>query len=219
MLQLSRCRCGRGWRHRVVAHRGPADAVIWRGFPGLFWRTFFAKARSRLAGEYTSAPRAGLCFAGQLHGWVTLVFLDGFREAGPGLYRARGLRPDPHDLNLVESKITASPSLRWTPSPRSISTCNRAGESGCARRCCCSPLSLRGRGGGETAIQLGAVVEMVHAATLVHDDVIDAAQTRRGRPSTNVSGAITLACWRATGSTCRRFRWLCASVIFRFSIC
>jgi octaprenyl-diphosphate synthase len=41
-------------------------------------------------------------------------------------------------------------------------------------------------GGGETAIQLGAVVEMIHAATLVHDDVIDVAQTRRGRPSANV---------------------------------
>lgn len=44
---------------------------------------------------------------------------------------------------------------------------------------------LAGNGGG-TAIQLGAVVEMIHAATLVHDDVIDAAETRRGRPSTNV---------------------------------
>src|SRR5262250_2833349 len=40
--------------------------------------------------------------------------------------------------------------------------------------------------GGQSAIRLGAVVEMIHAATLVHDDVIDAAQTRRGRPSTNI---------------------------------
>jgi octaprenyl-diphosphate synthase len=41
-------------------------------------------------------------------------------------------------------------------------------------------------GAGKTAVQLGAVVEMIHAATLVHDDVIDVAQTRRGRPSANV---------------------------------
>jgi octaprenyl-diphosphate synthase len=40
--------------------------------------------------------------------------------------------------------------------------------------------------GGDSAIRLGAVVEMIHTATLVHDDVIDVAETRRGRPSTNV---------------------------------
>jgi octaprenyl-diphosphate synthase len=39
---------------------------------------------------------------------------------------------------------------------------------------------------GQAAIHLGAVVELIHAATLVHDDVIDTAQTRRGRASTNV---------------------------------
>lgn len=38
---------------------------------------------------------------------------------------------------------------------------------------------------GDSAIRLAAVVEMIHAATLVHDDVIDDARTRRGRPSTN----------------------------------
>jgi octaprenyl-diphosphate synthase len=37
----------------------------------------------------------------------------------------------------------------------------------------------------DDAIQLAAVVEMIHTATLVHDDVIDEAKTRRGRPSVN----------------------------------
>src|SRR3954470_13471984 len=45
---------------------------------------------------------------------------------------------------------------------------------------------LFGNGTSATALQLGAVVELIHAATLVHDDVIDAAETRRGRPSSNV---------------------------------
>lgn len=34
-------------------------------------------------------------------------------------------------------------------------------------------------------IRLAAVVEMLHAATLIHDDIIDEAPTRRGQPSTN----------------------------------
>ncbi len=42
-------------------------------------------------------------------------------------------------------------------------------------------LNYRGRG----AIRLGAVVEIIHTATLVHDDIIDEAQTRRGRPAAN----------------------------------
>jgi octaprenyl-diphosphate synthase len=37
----------------------------------------------------------------------------------------------------------------------------------------------------DSAIRLAAVVEMIHTATLVHDDVIDYAKTRRGRPSIN----------------------------------
>jgi len=36
-----------------------------------------------------------------------------------------------------------------------------------------------------SAIKLAAVVEFIHAATLVHDDIIDGAETRRGRTSVN----------------------------------
>jgi octaprenyl-diphosphate synthase len=49
-----------------------------------------------------------------------------------------------------------------------------------------SKLTSSDGNGSSSAIELGAVVELIHAATLVHDDVIDAAETRRGRPSTNV---------------------------------
>ena len=38
---------------------------------------------------------------------------------------------------------------------------------------------------GDSAVRLGAVVELIHSATLIHDDVIDGADTRRGRPSAN----------------------------------
>ncbi len=36
-----------------------------------------------------------------------------------------------------------------------------------------------------SAVRLGAVVEIIHTATLVHDDIIDEARIRRGRPAAN----------------------------------
>ena len=38
---------------------------------------------------------------------------------------------------------------------------------------------------GRGAVRLAAVVEIIHTATLVHDDIIDEAMTRRGRPAAN----------------------------------
>jgi octaprenyl-diphosphate synthase len=38
---------------------------------------------------------------------------------------------------------------------------------------------------GRGAVKLGSVVEIIHTATLVHDDIIDEAKTRRGRAAAN----------------------------------
>jgi octaprenyl-diphosphate synthase len=89
------------------------------------------------------------------------------------------------DLEQVERKITAES----VASVDAVTAINQYLHSSGGKRLRPSLLLLSAKlagGGGPVATQLGAVVEMVHAATLVHDDVIDAAETRRGRPSTNV---------------------------------
>ncbi len=44
-------------------------------------------------------------------------------------------------------------------------------------------LLAAGAGGGERAIRSATAVEMIHMASLVHDDVLDRAPLRRGRPT------------------------------------
>jgi geranylgeranyl pyrophosphate synthase len=44
-------------------------------------------------------------------------------------------------------------------------------------------LMSAGRSGGERAVKAATAVELVHMATLVHDDVLDGAPVRRGRPT------------------------------------
>ncbi|MEO6588370.1 MAG: polyprenyl synthetase family protein [Pyrinomonadaceae bacterium] len=45
--------------------------------------------------------------------------------------------------------------------------------------------AVSGKAGNENVIRLATVMEMLHTATLVHDDIIDNAETRRNRASVN----------------------------------
>ncbi|MCB9645897.1 MAG: polyprenyl synthetase family protein [Deltaproteobacteria bacterium] len=51
----------------------------------------------------------------------------------------------------------------------------------------CVALAARiGRGGGPAVVRLATAVELVHSATLLHDDVVDDGTLRRGRPTARV---------------------------------
>jgi octaprenyl-diphosphate synthase len=88
------------------------------------------------------------------------------------------------DLALVEAEIAAQNGGAIDPV---IEITSYLREGGGKRMRPALLLLSSGAAGyrGESAIRLGAVVEMIHSATLVHDDVIDGANTRRGRPSAN----------------------------------
>jgi len=93
------------------------------------------------------------------------------------------------ELEQVEKKITTES----VASVDSVTAISQYLQSSGGKRLRPSLLLLaarladpEGHAARASAIHLGAVVELIHAATLVHDDVIDAAETRRGRPSTNV---------------------------------
>ena len=88
------------------------------------------------------------------------------------------------DLRRVEEEMA----LESVSSVDAITTIGRYLQSSGGKRLRPSLLLLCSKligDGGPSAVRLGAVVEIIHAATLVHDDVIDEAEIRRGRPSTN----------------------------------
>jgi octaprenyl-diphosphate synthase len=88
------------------------------------------------------------------------------------------------DLERVEREI----SLESVASVETVTTISRYLQDGGGKRLRPILVLLASQLVGEVTdgtIRMAAVVEMIHAATLVHDDVIDFAKTRRGRPSSN----------------------------------
>lgn len=89
-----------------------------------------------------------------------------------------------HDLERVEREI----SLESVASVDAVTTIGRYLQAGGGKRLRPILVLLASRLVGavtDGSIRMAAVVEMIHTATLVHDDVIDIAKTRRGRPSPN----------------------------------
>jgi octaprenyl-diphosphate synthase len=89
------------------------------------------------------------------------------------------------DLERVEREI----SLESVASVETVTTISQYLQTGGGKRLRPILVLLCGKLIGDTtdaSIRMGAVVEMIHAATLVHDDVIDVAKSRRGRPSPNI---------------------------------
>jgi octaprenyl-diphosphate synthase len=88
------------------------------------------------------------------------------------------------DLEKVEREI----SLESVASVDAVTTISRYLQAGGGKRLRPILVLLASKlvgGVTEGSIRMAAVVEMIHTATLVHDDVIDIAETRRGRPSSN----------------------------------
>jgi len=89
------------------------------------------------------------------------------------------------DLEGVEREI----GLESVTSADAVTYISQYLQSGGGKRLRPMLVLLCGRLLGDSTpglIRMAAVVEMIHTATLVHDDVIDMAKTRRGRPSINV---------------------------------
>ena len=103
------------------------------------------------------------------------------------------------DLAAVDHALRARARLRRRAGPRrSPSTSSTAAASGCARRSPAVGARLRRR--GRVQHTLAAVVEMIHTATLLHDDVVDESSLRRGHATANATFGNAAACWSATSS-------------------
>ena len=107
-----------------------------------------------------------------------------------GLQEESGLNPQ-HLYDLVAPELAEVEVELREYCDSSVSTISEIGQyilKGGGKRIRPMLLLLTSKMIGEVSpstIRLAAVVEFIHNATLVHDDIIDAADTRRGRPSAN----------------------------------
>jgi geranylgeranyl pyrophosphate synthase len=87
------------------------------------------------------------------------------------------------EIACVERRIQE---LAWSQEAKLTQIANELIESGGKRvRPALALLVFRAAGGDDPrdTIDVGAALELIHTATLLHDDILDSGRTRRGRPS------------------------------------
>lgn len=105
--------------------------------------------------------------------------LDGLAEA---LVALNAFVAD--DLAEVEALIEATPVRRDLVGEAVQHLLDLKGKR--LRPLCVALAARAGQGPSEAVTRLAAAVELVHSATLLHDDVIDAGDLRRGKPTARV---------------------------------
>ena len=146
------------------------------------------RERSRhAAGDHGAAAAKGFRHRHAVHelSLQLSVGTDGQFERSGNQQRKRSFRPVARRPRRRSSASSVATRSRTCGAITEIGEYLRAGGGKRLRPALlllsCKLMDYSGRG----AIQLGAVVEIIHTATLVHDDIIDEAQTRRGRPAAN----------------------------------
>jgi octaprenyl-diphosphate synthase len=89
-----------------------------------------------------------------------------------------------NDLTAIEAELGRTPTRSDLVGSAAQNLLDLKGKR--IRPLCVALAARAGRGFDANGVKLAAAVELVHSATLLHDDVIDQGDLRRGRPTSRV---------------------------------
>jgi len=120
------------------------------------------------------------------------MVIPDFLERLGGFCHGRGLTGVSHhiaalgqfylsDIQMIESTVSAMPRTDHSVMKTAIHLLDLGGKR--LRPLCVALASRVGNGFSGAACELAVAAELIHSATLLHDDVVDVGETRRGAPT------------------------------------